>query len=256
MRIAVAGGTGVVGRHLVTALGAAGHEPVVLARSVGVHLTTGGGLGDALREVEVVVDVSNVTTTRRAVAERFFGAAARHLLDAGARAGVGHHVVLSIVGVDRVDQGYYEGKRLQERLVLDGPVPASVLRATQFHEFAGQLLQRLGRSPVVAVPRMLSQPIAASEVAEALVDLALAEPAGRVPDLAGPRREEMPDLVRRLLRSRGSRRPVLPLPLPGRVGRGMAGGGLLPTGDGPRGRVDFDAWLAGSSDLAADPREQ
>ncbi len=271
MRIAVAGGTGTVGRLVVDAVRRAGHEPVVLARSTGVDLLGAGGVGDggdgdgavgdggldeALRDVRRVVDVSNVTTTRRAAAVRFFERATGSLLAAGARAGVEHHVALSIVGIDRVDLGYYAGKRRQEDLVLAGPVPASVLRATQFHEFAGQLVQRLGRAPVVAVPRMLSQPIAASEVAAALVDLALAEPSGRVPDLAGPRREQMPDLVRRLLRARGSRRPVLALPLPGRVGRSMADGGLIPTDDGPRGRIDFEQWLDGTSDLAADAREQ
>src|SRR5689334_17253584 len=103
MRIAVAGGTGVVGRHLTTALAAAGHEPVVLARSAGVDLTTGSGLAVALEGVEAVVDVSNVTTTRRGPTEAFFAAATGRLVDAARRAGVGHLVVLSIVGVDRVD---------------------------------------------------------------------------------------------------------------------------------------------------------
>jgi|1186.fasta_scaffold02976_6 uncharacterized protein YbjT (DUF2867 family) len=246
MRIAVAGGTGVVGRHLVTALGAAGHEPVVLARSAGVDLTTGTGLAERLRGVAAVVDVSNVTTTRRAVAERFFGGATRHLLDAGARAGVGHHVVLSIVGVDRVDQGYYQGKRLQERLVLEGPVPASVLRATQFHEFAGQLVGRVA-GPLALVPRMRVQPVAAREVAEALAGLVDGPPVGRAPELAGPDVHDLVDLARRWLRATGSRRPVVPLRLPGAAGRAMAEGALLPTDPGPRGRETFDAWLAGAA---------
>jgi uncharacterized protein YbjT (DUF2867 family) len=243
MRIAVAGGTGVVGRHVVTAVRDAGHEPVVVARSTGVDLTTGTGLDAVLAGVSRLVDVTNVTTLNGKVAGRFFGAVTEHLQDAGRRAGIEHHVLLSIVGTDRVAFGYYAAKRQQELALLDGDVPGSVLRATQFHEFAGQLLQRTG-GPLLVVPSMLSQPIAAREVAEELVRIVLGEPLGMAPELAGPEQLRMPDLVRRLLRARGSRRPVLPLRVPGAAGRAAATGGLLPAGDGPRGRQTFAEWLA------------
>ncbi len=118
MRVAVAGGTGVVGRHVVAALADRGVTPVPLARSLGVDLVTGEGLEPALTGVEVVVDVSNVTTTSRRTSVGFFTASSRRLLEAGRRAGVRHHVALSIVGVDRADWGYYAGKRAQEELVL------------------------------------------------------------------------------------------------------------------------------------------
>lgn len=248
MRIAVAGGTGLVGSLLVEELRAGGHDPVVLARSTGVDITTGAGLEAALDGADAVVDVSNVATTRRGPAEKFFTAGTRHLLEAGRRAGVGHHAVLSIVGVDRLDQGYYAAKRAQERLVLDGGVPATVLRATQFHEFAGQLLERLP-GPVALVPRMRVQPIAAREVAAALAALVGEAPAGMAPELAGPEVHEFADLVRRLLAARGSRRPVLPVRLPGRAGRLAAEGALLPTGPGPRGRQTFDEWLTAMAPL-------
>lgn len=246
MRIAVAGGTGLVGGLLVEELRAGGHDPVVLARSTGVDITTGAGLEAALDGADAVVDVSNVATTRRGPAETFFTAGTRHLLEAEQRAGVGHHVVLSIVGVDRLDQGYYAAKRAQERLALDGGVPATVLRATQFHEFAGQLLERMP-GPVALVPRMRVQPIAAREVAAALAALVGEAPAGMAPELAGPEVHEFADLVRRLLTARGSRRPVLPVRLPGRAGRLAAEGALLPTGPGPRGRETFDEWLGAFS---------
>ena len=242
MRVAVAGGSGLVGRHVVAVLRGAGHEPVVLARSFGVDLTTGAGLDEALRGVGSVVDVSGVTTTSRRASVGFFTSSTRHLLDAGRRAGVAHHVALSIVGIDRVDLGYYAGKRAQEELVLSGSAPGTVLRATQFHEFAGQLLDRV-RGPWAVLPRMRVQPVAAREVADALAELALTEPAGRVPDLAGPAEHELVDLARQLLRARGSGRRVLPVRLPGSAGRAMAGGALLPTGPGPRGRQRFDQWL-------------
>ena len=138
MRIAVAGGTGLVGRHVVKELREAGHEPVLLTRSHGVDVTTGAGLDAALVGVESIVDVTNVTTTSRKRSTAFFEASCRQLMSSAERAGVRHLVALSVVGSDRVDFGYYYGKRRQEELVLNGPVPASVLRATQFHEFAEQ----------------------------------------------------------------------------------------------------------------------
>lgn len=242
MRIAVAGGTGAVGRLVVEAARAHGDEPVVLARSVGADVVTGNGLSEALTGADVVIDVSNVSTMRRTTAEAFFDAASRNLLAAGQAAGVGHHIALSIVGIDRVNLGYYAGKRRQEELVLAGPVPATVLRATQFHEFALQLLERSG--PLPLVPVMRSQPVAAREVAAALVRAAHQPPAGMAPELAGPEQHLMPDLVRRVLRAQGRRRPVVPLRLPGAAGTAMASGGLMPTTAGPRGTQTFDQWLA------------
>jgi len=243
MKIAVAGGTGIAGRHVTGSVRAAGHTAVVLSRSAGADLLDGHGLADALRGVSAVIDVTNTTTARRARSVAFFGTVTRNLLEAEQRAGVGHHVALSIVGTDRVDFGYYLGKRHQEELVLAGPVPGSVLRTTQFHEFAGQLLDRF-RGPVALAPRMLSQPVAAAEAAAALVELALAGPAGLAPELAGPQEFWMADLVRRVARARGQHRPVLAVRLPGAAGKAMAGGGQLPTGPGPRGVLTFDEWLA------------
>jgi uncharacterized protein YbjT (DUF2867 family) len=242
MRIAVAGGTGVVGHHAVEVARERGHEVVVLTRSAGADLTTGEGVADRLAGVAAVIDATNVRSQRRAAAEAFFAGVTRTLLTAGRDAGVGHHVVLSIVGIDDVDSGYYAGKRLQERVAAEGGVPWSVLRATQFHEFAQQALgfARLGRFSLV--PRMLSQPVAAREVGAALVDLATGDPVGRAPDLAGPEVHQMTDLARRVAERDGRR--VVPVRLPGRAGAAMRSGALLPRGDGPRGRITFDEWLA------------
>ena len=177
MRMAVAGGTGLIGRQVVSLVEQAGHEPVVLARSRGVDLTTGAGLDAALAGAEVVIDVSNVTTLSKKRSVRFFAAATGQLLAAGARAGVRHHVALSIVGIDRVGWGYYAGKLRQEELIRTATVPWTVLRATQFHEFAEQLLAR-SPGPLVPVPRMRVQPVAAREVAARLVELALGPAVG------------------------------------------------------------------------------
>ena len=241
MRIAIAGGTGVLGRAVQKAVQQAGHESQVLARSVGVDVTTGVGVDAALSGVQAVIDVSGTNTSRRSKAIDFFSRGSEVLLRAGRHAGVQHHVMVSIVGVDRVDFGYYQGKLAQERLVLGSSQPVSVLRATQFHEFAVQLLER-GRGLAV-VPKMKSQPAAASEVAHALVELAVGPPVGMAPEFAGPREEEMLDLVRRVKAHTGRRRALLSVRFPGEVGYAMANGGLLPLQDGPRGTQTFAEWL-------------
>ena len=242
MRIAVAGGTGWIGRLVVAALEAAGDEPVVLARATGVDLTAGTGLVERLAGVEAVIDVTNVVTQRAATSIGFFETVTARLLAAEGEAGVRHHVALSIVGADRVDLPYYRGKRRQEELVV-ADAAGTVLRATQFHEFAAQMLAR--RGPFVIAPKMLSQPVAAVEVARHLAGLARGRPLGLADEIAGPEEHlRMTDMIRRLARATGDRRPVLPLGMPGRVGREMQDGALLPTGPGPRGSITFAAWLA------------
>jgi uncharacterized protein YbjT (DUF2867 family) len=250
MRVAVAGGTGLIGRHLVALLEEGGHEPVVLARSRGVDITTGSGLQNALAGAEAVIDVSNVSTLSKKRSVQFFTAGTEHLLAAGARAGVKHHLALSIVGIDRVRWGYYQGKRIQEELIAAGALPWTVLRATQFHEFAGQLLDR-SPGPLVVVPRMPVRPVAAREVAHRLVALATGPVIGLAPEIAGPEVHELPDLVRQVLRSRGQRRIVVPVRIPG--GRGAAHGGLLPAGEFTAGIQTFADWLRSDGSSAGRP---
>lgn len=243
MKIAVAGGTGKTGRQVVDQLRSAGHQPVILARAEGVDLIQNTGLDAALNGVEVVIDVADARTTSAKAARAFFGTATANLLTAAQRHGVRHHIVLSIVGVDRVGLGYYQGKLRQEELVQASAVPWTILRATQFHEFAGQILAQVP-GPVAIIPKMRSQPIAVSEVAAHLCTLATGEPQQMAPELAGPRVESVADMARGLIRRRGQRRPVISLRLPGSAGKAMAGGALLPTQPGPRGRQTYADWLA------------
>ena len=208
-RIAVAGGTGVVGRHVVAAPATIGAEPVVLARSAGVDLVTERGLETAMRGVAAVIDVSNLSTQRRQASISFFTTTTGRLLETGERAGVRHHVALSIVGVDRVDSGYYAGKRAQEQLVLSGPVPASVLRATQFHEFAEQILA-LTRGPVAPVPVMRIQPVAAREVTTAPVALAMQAAVGLALSQSARSRAVRRRYARTTLQDRSRHSPTVP----------------------------------------------
>lgn len=240
--VAVAGGTGLAGQNVVGILQSAGHQVRILARSTGVDLVTGEGLPAALRGVDFVIDVVNAPVTGRRKSEAFFETTTSNLLAAERDAGVRHHVALSIVGIDRVDFGYYFGKRKQEQLIRDADVPWTILRATQFHEFPAQLAAR-ARGPVLPVPVMTTQPVAAVEVANALVELALTAPSGMAPELAGPEVHQMPDLARRLLHARGVRRLVVPVRLPGRVGRAMADDGLLPADGARRGTQTWSQWL-------------
>ena len=241
MRIAVAGGTGTVGRHVVDGVRHDRHECVVLSRSDGVDLTTGDGLARALGDVDVVVDVTNSGTLEGEAAEEFFTGVAGTLQGTGAEQGVKHIVTLSIVGIDRVDFGYYRAKLAQERATGGGPVPVTILRATQFHEFVPQMLSTTRYEGRASVFDMTVQPVAARTLGTVLAELAAGPPLGRAPELAGPQRGGLVDLARAYVARRGWDITVEP------DTASMAGataGALLP---GAGARVEgpgFDEWLA------------
>ncbi len=244
MKIAVAGGTGVVGRHTVEAVRAAGHDAVVLSRSHGVDLVTGAGLDAALTDVDAVIDVASIETLKAAEAIEFFTAATGNLVSAAADAGVAHVVLLSIVGIDRIPYDYYAGKVAQEKVIEASRAPWTIQRATQFHEFAAQMFARAKVGPLHVAPNARTQPIAAREVGERLADLAVRAPQGRVPDLAGPREERLADMIRAYARGQGYRGWIPALNVPGPQMAGMRAGDALPGPDAVLGRQTFDEWLA------------
>lgn len=239
MRIAVAGGTGAVGRLVVTLAEAAGHEVRVLSRSTGVDLERGTGLD--LTGVDALIDVSGVQTTSAKRSIDFFTKVTGHLLAAEADAGVGHHIALSILGAARAPHGYYAGKAAQEHVVAAGPVPWSILRAAQFFEFAHQVATKVG--PLVIVPAMRSQPLAAREVAARLVEIAEAGPMGNAADLAGPREERMVELTRAWWAATGARGRVIEVPIPGGFGTAIRTGAILPGPDAQLTTQTFEEWL-------------
>ncbi|MEU9020276.1 NAD(P)H-binding protein [Actinomadura sp. NPDC048394] len=244
MRIAVAGATGNIGALTVTALQKAGHDVVRISRSLGVDLVTGEGLDAALTGVDAVVDATNATAADPAETVAFFGAVTRNLLAAEERAGVRHHVLLSIAGVDRVEgNAHYAGKREQERLVTAGPVPWSIVPATQFHDFAAMLAGWTEQDGVATIPPLLVQPVAPADVAAVLAEVAAGAPQGRCPDLAGPEPQDLVDMARRTYQARGRTVKLVPT-WAGLFGPEMAGNALLP-GEGARiAPTTFDEWLA------------
>ena len=251
-KIAVTGATGRVGSHLVERLEGSGHEVVPISRSNGVDLITGEGLEEALAGVDTVVDTATGPSPDKEAATQFFVTAARNLEEAGERAGVRRIVGVSIIGCDRFTGGsyggYYVAKVTQERALLDGPIPAQILRAAQFHEFVGQLLDWGTRGDVAHVPAMRTQLVAARNVAEALADLATgsdaAEPGSAFPEIAGPRVERLVDVARLLAARRGSPAQIEETSDPDDPDRDLyAGDGLLP---GPHAKLagpTFEEWL-------------
>ncbi|MEJ1194071.1 SDR family oxidoreductase [Pseudarthrobacter sp. CCNWLW207] len=243
MEIAVAGGTGIVGRHVVRIAKERGHQVRSLSRREGVDLVKAEGVGSALKGVGTVIDVSGLRSMHTKKSVDFFMATTESLQQYGKAAGVQHHVVLSIVGVDKAPAGLYAGKQAQEEAVRHGDLPWTILRATQFHEFVEQVLDRASLGPTVLVPRFKTQPIAAAEVAEALVDAAEAGPQGFLPDLGGPRPERLRDMVDKYLRKSGKKRLVLEVSAPGVLWKAMRSGALLPAAGAAVGRQSFDEWL-------------
>lgn len=251
MKIAVVGGTGVLGAPIVAGLAARGGDVPILSRRPprelppgashsSVDLTDGAGLDEALAGVEVVVDASN-SSPRDAGPVLVEGT--RRLLGAAAKAGVRHYVGVSIVGCERVPTGYYKVKVQQEEEIASGDVPWSLLRATQFHQLLDWAFGQAARLRLRPTGKARLQPIAAAVVAERLVEIAHREPAGRLPEIAGPEVQTLSELSAAWRRAKG--RAALPVRLPslGKIGR-PAGEGALCNPEAAVGGPSFAEWLA------------
>ncbi|MBX8691466.1 NAD(P)H-binding protein [Mycobacterium sp. 20091114027_K0903767] len=244
MRIAVAGATGNIGARVVAALQGAGHDVVAISRSNGVDLSTGEGLDAALAGVQAVVDAISAPPTDRDSTVNYLGTATRNLLAAEDRAGVGHHVLLSIVGIHGVDGNpHYAGKREQERLIEAGSVPWTIVPATQFHDFAEMVVSWTERDGRAEIAPLLIQPIDPDDVAAVLAEIVAGDPQGRYADVAGPQTQDLVDLARRTLAARG--RDVTLVPTWSSIfGVEMAGNALLPGAGARIAPTTFDQWLS------------
>lgn len=245
MKIAVAGATGRVGRHTADVLEERGHEVVRMSRATGVDLISGEGLDDALAGVQSIVDAATGPSPDEDEATRFFKTSAHNLQGAGQRAGVARIVVVSIVATDHYAGGYGAAKVAHERALQAGPIPALVLRATQFHEFVEQLMQWGMRGDAVYLPRMQTQLVAARAVGEVLADLATGAANAPMSEIGGPRAERLAEMAALLAsRNGGMRIEELPVDRHDPDSVLMAEGGLLPGPDAILAGPTFEEWLA------------
>jgi len=232
MRIVVIGGTGLVGRKVVELLQERGHDAVAASPSTGVDAVTGAGLEAALAGADVVVDTPNAPSFEDGPVLEFFERSTTNLVAAEKQAGVRHHVVLSIVGTDRLpDIGYMRAKDAQERIVREGGIPFTIVRATQFFEFIQALADAASQGDRTILSDVLMQPIAAADVSAALAEVAVAEPANGVIEIAGPEPLRLDDLARRLLAARGDSRTVVTEPTAGYFGGKVDDRSLTPGND-------------------------
>jgi len=252
MRITVIGGSGLIGRKVVSLLRAEGHEAVAASPSSGVNALTGEGVAEALAGAGVVVDVANSPSFEDEAALEFFQTSARHLLAAAEAAGVGHYVALSVVGTDRLlESGYFRAKMAQETLIAASPIPYTIVRATQFFEFTGAIAQSATEGEIIRLPPVAMQPIAADDVATLLAGAALSAPLNAIVEIAGPERIAQDELVRQYLREAGDSRTILTDPRARYFGIAVNDESLVP-GEGARiGPLRFGQWLHRS--LAARP---
>jgi uncharacterized protein YbjT (DUF2867 family) len=210
MKVVVIGGTGLVGSMVVANLQAQGHDAVAASPDSGVNTITGEGVADALAGAEIVVDASNAPDWDDEAVLDFFQTSSRNLTAAAATAGAGNYVAFSIVGADRLpDSGYLRAKVAQEEVVKGGSVPFTIVRSTQFFEFVGRIADSNTNGATVHLPPVLFQPAAVAEIAAAVAEIAVGEPANGVVEVAGPEPLRFDQVVARFLDSKGDPRPVI-----------------------------------------------
>ena len=245
MKIVIIGGTGLIGTKLAGKLGQKGHEVVPAAPSTGVNTITGEGLDKALSGAEIVVDVANSPSFEDSAALKFFETSGRNLLAAEAAANVRYHVALSIVGTDRLPEcGYFRAKLAQENLIRAAKIPYTILRATQFFEFVGGIVDSCSDGQVARLSPALFQPVASDDVAAALADVTLGGPVNGVVELAGPERLSLDEFGRRYLAATKDPRRIV-IDIHARYFGAELNDQSLTPGNNPRiGSVRFEDWLA------------
>ncbi|MEJ3749441.1 SDR family oxidoreductase [Actinomycetes bacterium KLBMP 9797] len=244
MKIVVIGGTGLIGSKLVGKLRAHGHEAVAASPASGVDTLTGEGLAEVLEGAQVVVDVSNSPSFADDAVLDFFRTSTGNLLDAGEKAGVGHHVALSVVGTERLAaSGYFRAKIAQEKIIRDSGRPYSIVHATQFFEFVGSIAQAATDGNTVRLSDARIQPMAAEDVAAAVGRTAVGAPRGGILEVAGPEQFGLDELIRKALAFRGDPREVVTDPDARYFGALLAKDTLLPGAAAQLSTTRFEEWL-------------
>jgi uncharacterized protein YbjT (DUF2867 family) len=244
MKIVVIGGTGRIGSKVVARLRGAGHDVLAAAPNTGVNTVTGEGLEAALKGAPVGIDLANSPSFEPSAVMSFFTAHEKNLLAAEARAGVRHHVALSIVGDDRSpDNGYFRAKVAQEDLIKASGIPYTIIRSTQFMEFLRGIADSGADVNTVRISPGLFQPIAADDVAAIVADVALATPRNGIIEIAGPERAPFNEIVARYLKAVGDPRKVVSDPEARYYGGRVGEHSLVPLGEARLGRIGLDEWL-------------
>ena len=244
MKIVVIGGTGLIGSKLIPRLRERGHEAVAASPNSGVNTITGEGLADGLKGASVVVDVSNSPSFEDEPVMTFFKTSTRNLLAAEAKAGVTHHVALSVVGTERLpDSGYMRAKMAQEELIKESSIAYSILHATQFFEFAKSIAAAGTDGNVVHLASALIQPMAADDVAVALEKVAVGKPVNGTVEVAGPEAFPFTEFIQRWLDAQSDPRKVVADPNTRYFGAVLSERTLLPAGEAGLGSIRFEDWL-------------
>jgi uncharacterized protein YbjT (DUF2867 family) len=247
MKIVVIGGTGLIGTQVVNKLRTLGHDVVAGSPATGINAVTGEGLAPALAGAQVVVDVANSPSFADQAVLDFFETSGRNLLQAEREAGVKHHVALSVVGTDRLaESGYFRGKIAQEKLVKAGPVPYTIVRATQFFEFVPGIAQAATQGQVVRLSPALFQPMASGDVAQAVADAALGQPVNGTVEVAGPQRVKLSELVARFLQAKNDPRQVVEDAQARYFGALLDDSTLTPADGARLGSLRYADWLSNS----------
>jgi uncharacterized protein YbjT (DUF2867 family) len=243
MKIVVIGGTGLIGTKVVAHLRQQGHQVIAASPATGINTITGEGLAEAMSNTDVVVDLANSPSFEDKAVMEFFQTAGRNLLAAEINAGVKHHVALSIVGTDIMQNiGYMRAKKVQEDLIKQSGVPYTIIRSTQFFEFLGGIANQATDGNEVHLSNVLFQPIASDDVAAFVAKYALAAPVNGNKEIAGPERFEMYELVGRYLQESNDPRKVVPDGKPAYYGGEISHAALVPAGQAELGAINFEKW--------------
>jgi uncharacterized protein YbjT (DUF2867 family) len=243
MKIVIIGGTGLIGSKTAPILRQPGHEVVAASPNTGVNTITGEGLKESLAGAQVVIDLVNSPSFEDKAVLEFFETSESNLLPAELAAGVQHHVALSIVAVDRTDNGYFRAKLAEEKLIEASGVPYTIVRATQFMEFLGSIADSSTANNTVRLPPVLFQPIAADDVAANVADAALAAPRNGIVEIAGPERAPFNEIIARYLKAVGDSRQVVSDAEAGYWGGRVEERSLVPLSEARLGRIGLDEWL-------------